>query len=106
MLDSQVKHVGCLNLYPSGAMDLLGDRIRALRQARGLSQSQLAELCGVTKSAVSQWELGQSANIKLEVFLSLVDALGTSPHYLVFGPEKPRQGTSGATGRHRALHKT
>lgn len=31
-------------------------RIRDARKARGLSQAQLAELCGVTRSAVQQWE--------------------------------------------------
>jgi len=37
-----------------------GDKIRALRTAKGLSQPQLAELLGVTKNAVTNWEAGTS----------------------------------------------
>lgn len=37
-----------------------GDRIRALRIARGLNQPQLAALLGVTKNAITNWEAGTS----------------------------------------------
>ena len=65
----------------------MGDRIRVLRQARGYTQEQLAQKVGVSKSAVSQWEDGSVANIKLKTFLLLLDALQTSHEYLIFGPE-------------------
>lgn len=76
-------------------MDTMGDRIRQLREARGMTQAQLAKACGVTGSAVSQWETAMTENIKLPVFLALCEALATDPHYLVFGAsrsaDKPRQ---------------
>lgn len=69
-------------------METMGDRIRLLRKAHGLTQGELAELCGVTVSAVSQWETGSTASIKLEVFLALLEALHTDGPYLVFGPDR------------------
>jgi transcriptional regulator with XRE-family HTH domain len=32
---------------------------RALREAAGLSQQDVAEVCGVTRAAVSRWESGE-----------------------------------------------
>lgn len=36
----------------------VGEKIRALRKARGLSQAALGQACGVTRAAVQQWEKG------------------------------------------------
>lgn len=38
----------------------LGNRIHQLRKENGLSQEQLAEKMGVSRQAVSKWELGES----------------------------------------------
>ena len=38
----------------------LGERIRMIRQKRGLNQPQLAERLGVTKNAITNWETGFS----------------------------------------------
>jgi transcriptional regulator with XRE-family HTH domain len=74
--------------YPDPMIDQMGERIRQLRVARGMTQAQLAEKCGVTKSAVSQWESGSTNNIKIDPFLKLVEALGTDPHYLAYGADR------------------
>lgn len=66
-----------------------------------MTQPQLAKLTGVTKSAVSQWEDGATSNIKLEPFLRLCDALGTDPHYLVYGPDRAPTTASPSAGRSR-----
>lgn len=39
---------------------LVGQRLFAWRIEKGLTQSQLAEACDVSKSAVSSWENGHS----------------------------------------------
>lgn len=80
-------------------METIGDRIRQCRIARGMTQQQLADAVGVTKGAVSQWELGGTKNVKLDTFLKLIAALHTTAEYLVTGP------SPASSGRYRALKK-
>jgi len=69
-------------------METMGQRIKRLREARGLTQQQLATLVGVTKGAVSQWEGGGVDNIRLVNLLKLLTALSTDTAYLVYGPDR------------------
>ena len=55
--------------------ETLGERIRAARQAAGLSQEKLAEQLGLTRQAVTKWETGQSAP-STENLLRLAEVLG------------------------------
>ena len=64
-----------------------GTRLRLARQARGLSQQQLAGVAGVTRQAVSAVESGHS-DPSLRVALSLARALGVMVEEL-FGPGDP-----------------
>lgn len=87
------------------SMQHMGERIRTLRRAKGWTIEQLVErlaLRGVTVSisAVSQWERGDTQNIKLPAFLALVQELGTTHEYLVNGPSEPGGRDSG--GRFRS----
>jgi putative molybdopterin biosynthesis protein len=61
-----------------------GARLRLARQARGLSQQQLAGVAGVTRQAVSAVESGHS-DPSLRVALGLAQALGMTVEEL-FGP--------------------
>ncbi len=61
-----------------------GARLRLARQARGLSQQQLAGVAGVTRQAVSAVESGHS-DPSLRVALALARALGMTIEEL-FGP--------------------
>lgn len=54
-----------------------GARIRALRQAQGLSQEKLAELAGLHRTYISSVELGER-NVSLKNIQALADALGVS----------------------------
>ena len=62
-----------------------GARLRVARQARGLSQQQLAGMAGVSRQAVSAVESGQS-DPSLRVALALAQALGMTVDEL-FGIE-------------------
>jgi molybdate-binding protein/DNA-binding XRE family transcriptional regulator len=62
-------------------------RLRLARQARGLSQQQLAGVAGVTRQAVSAVESGHS-DPSLRVALALARALGMTVEDL-FGPGAP-----------------
>ena len=64
-----------------------GARLRLARQARGLSQQQLAGVAGVTRQAVSAVESGHS-DPSLRVALALAGALGVTVEEL-FGPGDP-----------------
>lgn len=100
MLQLQVKHALADGALSFRSMDTMGDRIRVLREAKGWTQSQLADRltargARVTFSAVSQWERGETQNIKLHLFLALVAELGTTHEYLVHGPSDPGRDTTG-----------
>ncbi len=51
-------------------------RLRELRQAKGLSQVQLAELTGIDQAAISRIETGQTQAMDFDVMARLCDALG------------------------------
>ncbi|PXX75303.1 XRE family transcriptional regulator [Dielma fastidiosa] len=59
----------------------IGKRIRELRESKGLTQSQLAELLGITKSAVGNYELDLSGP-KESVLYKLIDVLECDANYL------------------------
>jgi transcriptional regulator with XRE-family HTH domain len=69
---------------PSGDAVLaeFGQRVRELREARGLSQESLAELAGLHRTYVSSLERGQR-NVSLRNIHQLAAALGVSASTLV-----------------------
>ena len=64
-------------------MSSLGEHIRELRVAAGMSQTQLAASVGVTASAVSQWESGLSKTLKGETLIRVANALAVEPQNLL-----------------------
>ena len=56
---------------------ILGRRIKACRQAAGISQEKVAELAGVSRQAVTKWEAGQSAPSTENLF-KLAEIFGTT----------------------------
>ena len=56
---------------------VFGERVRALRQSRGLSQERLAELAGVHRTYLSSLERGER-NVSLDNINAIAKALGVS----------------------------
>lgn len=65
----------------------LGARIRQARQAAGLSQAELADILGITRSACSQWEADKGTGPRRARLETLAEALGVSYLWLVTGQE-------------------
>ena len=62
----------------------LGIAIASIRKLRGLSQEQLAEKAGISRSHLSAIEApGIVRAFSLEVFYNIADALGLSPSKLL-----------------------
>ena len=61
----------------------MAQRIRTLRQEKGLTLEQVADVVGVGKSTVRKWETGMIANMKRDKIADLAKALGTTPAYLM-----------------------
>lgn len=76
----------------SPAPEDFGGRLRAARERKGLSQSDLASRSGLQPSAVSHFETGRRSP-SFENLRALADALGVSADYLV-----GRQEDVGAAG--------
>lgn len=65
----------------------IGTRIRAVRAERGITQDQLADQVGVSRSAVAQWETGRTG--QLTGNLSRIAAsLEINVEYLMYGDDK------------------
>ena len=71
----------------------LGQKVRIERATLGLSQAELAERVGVSRQYVSDIERdSETINIGNKTVLSLADALGVSPAYLMGLSDNPLQG--------------
>ena len=61
------------------------DRIREAREQAGVSQTELARLLGVTRSACSQWESVQGTAPRRQRLEQLAQLLGVSFEWLATG---------------------
>lgn len=82
----------------------VGERIKALRVERGMTQDALATACGVSRSAVAQWETGRAGpKAGGAAHLSQVaSVLGTSVEVLLHGAAS-RGAAEAASGDELAL---
>jgi transcriptional regulator with XRE-family HTH domain len=72
----------------SPATRVLGERVRAQREALGLSQEALADRCGVHWTFLGQVERGRR-NLSLRNLLKIAAGLGVDPAELVRGLRPP-----------------
>ena len=79
----------------------IGERIRAARQARGITQEQLAEEVGVSRSAVAQWETGRAGQLTGNLS-RIAEVLGVGIEHLAHGRDR-RGPIQAGTGDELAL---
>ncbi len=63
----------------------IGEKIKAARLAKGMTQEELGEILGVQKSAVAKYEKGRIVNIKRSTLKKISDVLGIRPSELIYG---------------------
>ena len=61
---------------------MLGENIKKLRTVKGLSQVQIAQIVGVTKQSVSNWE-NDNIQPSIDMLIKLADTLSVSTDYLL-----------------------
>lgn len=72
----------------------IGARVRDVRRERGMTQDQLAERIGVSRSAVAQWETGRAGQLTGNLS-RISDVLGIGMEYLMHGADKRAAGQVG-----------
>lgn len=60
-----------------------GDKIKALRISKGMTQEELGARIGVKKAAIHKYETGAVVNLKRSTIMKLAQALDTTPLYLI-----------------------
>ena len=70
----------------------IGQKLTALRKARGMTQEELSEAIGVTRQTISKWELDTSTP-DLDYLCKLCDLFGVTADYLI-RPERETVETS------------
>jgi transcriptional regulator with XRE-family HTH domain len=71
----------------STTIEAIGGRIRDVRRERGLTQEQLAQAVGVSRSAVAQWETGRAGQV-IGNLTRIADILGVRVEFLAHGDDK------------------
>ncbi len=69
----------------------IGTRISTTRRERGLTQDELADLVGVSRSAVAQWETGRTGQVTGNLS-RIADVLEVNVEYLMYGNDKRAAG--------------
>jgi transcriptional regulator with XRE-family HTH domain len=65
----------------------IGTRIRTARRDRGLTQDELADQVGVSRSAVAQWETGRTGQVTGNLS-RIASVLEVNVEYLMYGDDK------------------
>ena len=71
-------------------MSEVGERIREIRTAKGLSQAALARSAAISNDYMFKIEAGKVTNIGLEVISAIADALEVHPTVILYGTNIPQ----------------
>lgn len=81
---------------------MLGEKIRRLRESREWTQAELARKVGITKSAISTYELGIRTP-SADVVCGFAKAFGVSADYLLGITERRTVDVEGLSERDEAI---
>ena len=70
---------------------VIGDRVRVLRESRGMNQSDLARKTGIVRSQISRIEKEERPGVGAAMIGDLAQALGTTVDYLLGLTDDPSQ---------------
>ena len=56
----------------------MGEKIKELRERKGISQYRLAELTGINRSTINRYENGSIQKISFDNLLKICEALGVN----------------------------
>lgn len=64
-------------------METMGERIKRLRQLKGITQEDLAKIVGLQRGAIAKYEIGIVENMKQTTIKKMADYFGVKPSYLM-----------------------
>jgi transcriptional regulator with XRE-family HTH domain len=76
-----------MSTSPDATPQDMGTRIRTARRERGLTQDELADRVGVSRSAVAQWETGRTGQVTGNLS-RIAGVLEVNVEYLMYGDDK------------------
>jgi transcriptional regulator with XRE-family HTH domain len=80
--------VGRISMRPGGRWMSIGARIRDQREARKMSQVELAKQVGLSSTAIWNWE-AKGRVPRPQILARVAEALSVSVHYLATGRGRP-----------------
>ena len=64
-------------------MQIFATRLRAVREERNVSATELAEALGVNKTTIYRYETGAFKGFKAELLIAIAEYLNVNPDYLI-----------------------
>ncbi len=77
---------------------MIADKIKALREKRGMTQAELAKRLGLTRAGVNAWEMGISVP-STQYVVKLATLFAVSADYLLDIPQTATVSVDGLTER-------
>lgn len=62
---------------------MIGERIKSVRTAKGMSQYELSAKCGISRFTLGKIENGKVPNMSVYTLVQIADALEVSADYLL-----------------------
>lgn len=84
-------------------VDTIHQRIKKLREDKGLSQESLGKAAGVTYQSVQEWEQADGTAPSRKRLKKVADALGVTEQYLLSGEESGLVGVRQAAAEYQSV---